>query len=79
MLLANDLPPLFDQLEGFLEDGATTLLSRFSVADIGVCAQLMSLALCGAKIDAARAPKLAHYYAANLARPSFKAATPPLG
>ena len=74
--VAEELPPLLDLLEGFVPEGGGPLLSRFSVADIGVGAQLMSLSACGVEIDAERAPKLAAWAAETLSRPSFKAATP---
>ncbi len=75
-ILANDLPPLLDQLEALVPDGASSLVSRFSVADIAWGCQLMNLGLCDVEIDAGRAPKLAAYTESVLARPSFKAATP---
>jgi len=78
-LLANDVPALIDQLEGMIDEGATTLLSRFSVADAAWGSQLTSLQLAGVTLDAARAPKLAAYEEAVLSRPSFKAAAPDLG
>jgi glutathione S-transferase len=75
-IIENDLPPILDQLEGMLEDGATSLLPRFSVADIGVGCQLASLRLAGVEVDASSHPKLAHYAQTVLSRPSFKAAFP---
>ena len=75
-IVETELPPVLDQVEGFLAEGATTILPRFSVADIGVGCQLASLEFAGEGLDASRNPKLATYAAAVLARPSFKAALP---
>ncbi len=78
-ILANDLPPLLDLLESLVPEGRSTLLPRFSVADIAWGCQLMSLQLCDVEVDAGRAPKLAAYADSILSRPSFKAAAPEVG
>ncbi len=78
-VLADELPPLLAQLEGFAPDDGGTLLSRFSVADAALCAQLMGLVFTGIGLDASQAPKLASYFDEMLARPSFKSAMPALG
>lgn len=73
---AEQFPAVFDHLEAQLAEGATTLLSAFSIADVAVGAQLQNLAIGGEEIDASRWPRLAHYSQALLGRPSFKAAMP---
>ena len=75
-VLENELPPIFDWLERQLEEGASSLVSRFSIADVGVGCQLGSYALTGEQLDAGRWPKLAAYGQQILSRPSFKAAMP---
>lgn len=75
-ILKNGLPSLVEQLEGFIAKGATTLLSRFSVADAALGCQLQSLVLAGVELDAKKAPKLVAYRDAIHGRPSFKAAMP---
>lgn len=78
-IVAEDLPPLFEQLEAFMPEDGGPLLSRFSVADVGFGAQLMALPMCGVEVDAGRYPKLAAYLSETLARPSFKTAVPDFG
>ena len=70
------LPVFLDYLEGQLEEGASTLLSGFSIADVAMGVQLQNLEIAGESIDAGRWPKVAHYASALLGRPSFKAAHP---
>lgn len=67
-----DLPPLCDYLEGQLSDGEAIVGSRFSIGDIGVATQFVSLRLAGFGLDAARWPTLARYIDSVLARPSFR-------
>ncbi|MDJ0785834.1 MAG: glutathione S-transferase family protein [Myxococcota bacterium] len=70
------LPIFLDHLEGQLEEGATTLLSGFSIADVAMGVQLQNLEIAGESVDASRWPRTAHYASALLGRPSFKAAHP---
>ena len=74
--LAEDIPPVFDYLEGRLTPGASSLLSEFAVADASLGNMLACLDLAGESIDARRWPKLAGYHDALLARASFQAVMP---
>jgi len=66
-------PPVFDYLEGEIEDGAEGLVAgRFSVADIATGTMLAQLIHASVEIDAGRWPKLAAYRDQVHARPSFK-------
>jgi glutathione S-transferase len=71
--LDEDLPPLFDYLEGEIS-GPYLAGEAFSIADISIATGFFNFQLAKAQIDAGRWPKLAAYVAATLARPSFKAA-----
>jgi glutathione S-transferase len=73
-LLARELPPVLDYLEGQLPGDRETVLARFGIADAALGAQLGTLTLAGIEIDARRWPRTASYYQALLARPSFKTA-----
>lgn len=70
-----ELPPMFDYLEGELTPGAATLVGQqFTVGDIGVASQFINLFHAGFGVDTKRWPKLAAYLAAVHERPSFKSA-----
>ena len=71
--VAEELPALFDYLEGQLASGDALIGGRFSIADIGIATQFVNLRHAGFGVDAKRWPKLARYVAAVHARPSFKA------
>jgi glutathione S-transferase len=66
-----ELPPLFDYLEGQLGTGDWLVGRSFSVADIGIATQFAQARLAGVSPDAKRWPKLAAYVERALARPSF--------
>ena len=68
----DDLPPLFDYLEGQLDGKDALVGGRFSIADIGVGSQFVNLRHAGVGVDTKRWPKLARYIAAVHERPSFK-------
>jgi len=68
--LDEDLPPLFDYLEGEIA-GEFLVGGAFSIADISIAAGFHNFALAEARVDAARWPRLAAYVEAILARPSF--------
>ena len=70
--IAEDLPPLFDYLEGEIGDREFLVGNRLSIGDIGVCTQLVNLGHAGVGVDAKRWPKLAAYVGRILDRPSFK-------
>jgi glutathione S-transferase len=67
-----ELPPLFDYLEGQLGPRSTIVGDAFSIGDIGVCTQFVQLRHAGVAVDAKRWPKLTRYVAAVHERPSFK-------
>jgi len=69
--IAEDLPPLFDYLEGQLT-GDWLVGKEFSIADIAIGTHFVNLRLAGAGVDTARWPKLARYVARVHERPSFK-------
>jgi glutathione S-transferase len=67
-----ELPPLFDYLEGEIGGGEGIVGGRFSIGDIGVATQFVNLRHAGVGVDATRWPKLARWVAATHERPSFK-------
>jgi glutathione S-transferase len=68
-----ELPPLFDYLEGQLTGGSTIVGKQLSIGDIGIATQFVNLRHAGYGVDAKRWPKLAQYIGNLHARPSFKA------
>ena len=57
-----ELPPLFDYLEGQLTGNGTSIAGpQFSIGDIGVATQFVNLRHAGVTVDATRWPKLARY------------------
>ncbi|TNC16124.1 glutathione S-transferase family protein [Methylobacterium terricola] len=71
--LGEDLPRLFDYLEGVI-DGPYLVGGSFGLADISVVTTFHNLRLAGEAVDAGRWPRLAAYVAGILERPSFQAA-----
>ncbi len=69
-----ELPPMFDYLEGEIGNNEYLVGNRFSVADIGVATQFVNFMLAGYSVDAKRWPKLAAYITRIHNRPSFKEA-----
>jgi len=68
-----ELPPMFDYLEGEIAGKEWLVGNRFSIADIGVATQFVNLNLAGYSVDAKRWPKLTAYLGKVHGRPSFKA------
>jgi len=68
-----ELPPMFDYLEGELRDGQFLVGNALSIADLGICTHFVNLRHVGVSVDPKRWPKLAAYVARIHARPSFKA------
>jgi glutathione S-transferase len=69
-----ELPPMFDYLEGQLKEGATNFVgSQFTVGDIGVASVFVNLQHAGVSPDAKRWPKLSRFLAETFERPSFRA------
>ena len=71
--LAEDVPQVFDYLEGQLSDADALVGGQFSIGDIGVATAFVNFKHTGNSVDAAKWPKLARYITAIHARPSFKA------
>src|SRR6202007_2909427 len=69
--ISEELPPLFDYLEGQLGTGDWLVGRSFSVADIGVATQFAQASLARVSPDAKRWPKLAAYIDRALSRASF--------
>src|SRR5229473_6268185 len=57
-----ELPPMYDYLEGQLGSGDWLVGGSFSVADLGIATQLMQPRLAGFPIDAKRWPKLSAHF-----------------
>jgi len=71
--LEEELPPMYDYLEGQLDGCAVLVGKQLSIADIGIATQFVNLLHAGYGVDAKRWPSLAKYLAAMHARPTFKA------
>jgi glutathione S-transferase len=74
VLLEQELPPAMDYLESQAPESGDSVLARFGIADIAIGTQLAILPGVGVEIDARRWPRVARYFHALLARPSFKTA-----
>ena len=71
--LEEELPPMFDYLEGELAPGAKTIVGdQLSIGDIGIGSQFVNYFFASGTIDTRRWPKLAAYIAAIHERPSFR-------
>jgi glutathione S-transferase len=70
----NDLPPMFDYLEGELGSHEYLVGNKFSIADIGIATQFVNLMLAGYSVDAKRWPNLVAYLNRVHSRPGFKTA-----
>jgi len=70
----NELPPMFDYLEGELGNKEYLVGNKFSIADIGIATQFVNFMLAGYSVDAKRWPKLVAYLGRIHSRPSFKTA-----
>ena len=66
-----ELPPLFDYLEGEVGEGGVIAGTRFSIGDIGIATQFVNLRFAGYDVDAKRWPRLARYVDHVFARPSI--------
>lgn len=71
--LEENIPQVFDYLEGQLGEADALVGGQFSIGDIGVATAFVNFHHTGNSVDAAQWPKLARYIAAIHARPSFKA------
>jgi glutathione S-transferase len=66
-----DLPPLFDYLEGVLGNREFAIGESFSIADIALATQLSGMRITRVPMDATRWPGVASYADRILSRPSF--------
>lgn len=67
---AKQVPPLFDYLESVAPAQGFLVGDSLTIGDIAVTCMLINLDHCGSKIDAAKYPRLAAYFARMSARPS---------
>jgi glutathione S-transferase len=67
-----ELPPMFDYLEGEIGNKEFLVANKFSVADIGIATQFVNFMLAGYSVDAKRWPKLSAFLERIHTRPSFK-------
>jgi glutathione S-transferase len=70
--VAEDLPPIFDYLEGEVGEGGVIAGTRFSIGDISLVTQFINLRFAGVSVDPKRWPKLARYVDHVRAQPSVK-------
>lgn len=70
-LLAEDVPPVFDYLEGELGSNDYFVANTLSIADFAIAAPFVNAAVAGLTVDAARWPKLASFIVRINAMPEF--------
>ena len=71
--IEEELPPMFDYLEGELSSGAKTIVGdKLTIGDIGLASPFVNFFHAGGAVDPKRWPKLAAYLAAIHERPSFR-------
>lgn len=68
---AEELPKLLDYLESALPASGFLVGDRLTLADLAVVSPLMNFRHCGARVDAARHPKIAAWSETLLSRPSL--------
>jgi len=68
--LTRDIPPVLDYLERTIS-GPFLVGERITLADIAVHCIFINLKICGHPLDTARWPKLGHYLAGLMARPTL--------
>ncbi|EXS70018.1 glutathione S-transferase family protein [Sphingobium sp. Ant17] len=71
---AEELPGLYDYLEGVLPDSGWLVEDRFTLADLAAGCPLINIGYVSDRLDAARWPKVAAWLDAVKARPSVAAA-----
>jgi len=70
--LENQIPPIFDYLEGELGADGYLVGGTFSIADIGVTTHFVNFKIGGETVDAGRWPRLAAYVDRVFSRPAVK-------
>jgi glutathione S-transferase len=71
--MKEELPRLFDYLEGELQGREFAIGSALSIADVAIASQLAQLALAVGPLDGDRWPALRAHHDRMVARPSFAA------
>lgn len=71
---ADEMPRLYDYIEGVLPDSGWLVEDRFTLADLAAACPIINVAYCSDGLDAARWPKVAAWVDAVKARPSVAAA-----
>ncbi|MFN8544239.1 MAG: glutathione S-transferase family protein [Candidatus Binatia bacterium] len=66
-----ELPPVFDWLEGEVGTREFLVGERFSIADVSIATHFVNFRHAGFDVDAARWPRLASWVTHHLARPIF--------
>jgi len=74
--LAEELGPALDWLEPRADAPTGIVGGRYSIADIAVATQLMSLAYAKRELDGERWPRIAEWFATTRARPAWKSIAP---
>lgn len=69
--LAEELPPVFDYLDGEIGDREFLVGDRFSIADVSVATHFVNFRHAGFDVDAGRWPRLRRWVDRHLARPIF--------
>lgn len=73
-VVEQELPPLFDYLDGQIGSEEAIVGTRFSIGDVGIATHFVNLHhYAGIGVDAARWPRLARYVEHMHSRPSFRA------
>lgn len=67
---AEDMPPLYDYLEGVLPDSGWLVEDRFTLADLAVACPIINVAYVSDGLTADRWPRVCRWLAAVKARPS---------
>lgn len=71
---ADEMPRLYDYIEGVLPDSGWLVEDRFTLADLAAACPIINVAYCSDGLDAARWPRVAAWVDTVKARPSVAAA-----
>lgn len=73
-VIAEEVPPVLDYLEGEIGDNEFLVGNQFTMADIAIASPFVNYAHAGESVDASRWPRLVAYLERIHARPGFKSA-----